>query len=173
MHFIIRKGNHYSSLLRLQRLWIGYDVKALQFSSAFVTSPNYKFGNEDDDDINKLYGLCFGMGPHMFSYRIGWNSTSDKTVGYYQYYYVRGKRFMVPIGSYPSNLRIRWKIMPLRHLNQIQVVYVIGTKVNTFTTPFDFTGASKWTFKLFPYFGGNNVSMRDFNVNITEYSGNI
>lgn len=168
--YVIKQGNHYSSL-SWQRLWFGWGTNKLQFSSAFMSDPCYKFGNEDDNDVNKLYGLIFGLDPHKFSYRIGWNSTGDKTVGYYHYYYVNGQRFIKPIGSYPSNLKINWCILISRESNGLYLMYKIGNNVQMETVDFNFTNAPMITRKLFPYFGGNQVSIKETKIDIVEYSG--
>lgn len=172
MLYTIKQGKHYSSF-SLQRLWIGYNTRELQFRSSFVNDPSYKFGNEDDDDVNKLYGLSFGLDPHKFSYRIGWNSTGPNSVGYYHYYYVNGKRFVKPIISLPSYAQVKFKICPLRDENLIQLWYSIGNIIQVTDVDFSFINSSKWSHKLFPYFGGNNSAPKEFKIDIAEYKGNF
>jgi hypothetical protein len=129
------------------------DIKNIELSVKFPTSCNYRHGNNDDLDINKLLGVSFGIfGVHENSIRIGWNIQDNKP-SLWLYYYNYGLRYHVKLGSFDFekeyNLNINFKDdgMTVEGANGHSYIFIKRF--------FEFEEVSKYAFLLQPYFGGN------------------
>jgi|TARA_R110000868_G_scaffold255072_1_gene511621 hypothetical protein len=139
----------------------------LQHSVMFDKTAMYYHGDIDQYDINKLFGISYGL-HHTNSVRFGWRS-----VGHYSskieilaYCYVDGKRVIedsdnlfiaiVDIGkfyTYRINVCDNDFTLTIFHNDQ-----VVGRK------EIQHRGIPSWGYKLYPYFGGNRKAPHDINI---------
>lgn len=168
MIYTIRKGQHYSDLT-LDRLWLGYSVDLLVFGSKFIENPYYDLKNENNRDINKLYGISFGN--HLKnSIRIGWNINYDNgNVNYYSYVHEDSKIYTKLLFDCPFDLYVRFGINTF--FENFSITWSTYSKDSLPThgqslVVFKSINKPKWSYKLFPYFGGNEVAPYDIKINI-------
>lgn len=159
-NYFIKKGNHRSGFfpnLYLKMFKTKYEV---MFSKNCI----YQFGDIDDLDINKLFGLSFGF-HHYNSIRFGWNVDGDK-IAIHVYYYKLGKRFMNKIISIPVETIHTFEI----------TVYDVYYELKIFNQDKKLIGWSnvvkpktvKWGYRLFPYFGGNRYAPHDVEIKMKK-----
>lgn len=165
--FTIPQGKHSSGFHF--RPHIG--KKFLQYDVMFDKSAQYYHGDIDQYDINKLFGLSYGM-HHTNSVRFGWRSLGNLTssVEILAYCYVDGVR--VPEDG--QNLFIS-----MVDMNEYYT-YRINVGENDYTlTIFQkgqvkgrleilHRGLPKWGYHLYPYFGGNRTTPHDVNILFTK-----
>ena len=81
-YFKLKKDSHYSGF----RFNPNCDKKSFRIEVIFTNECAYpSFGDVDDHDINKLYGISWGM-HHKNSYRIGWRSDQNGGIILSDYY---------------------------------------------------------------------------------------
>ena len=120
----------------------------------------------DDEDINKLVGVSFGLGGiHKNSFRVGWKPSKYKhNIDLYAYYYNNeGKHtseFLTTIfTSYHYNLAVRWDS------NNLFEIDIDGE--NYFCKKLEIK--QTWL-KFFcrPYNGGNNKAKKTYDIRISK-----
>lgn len=166
MIYTIKKGRHNSNILNINRLWLGFGAYRLDFSFQFLNNPTYRFGNEDDMDINKLFGLSFGLDHHKNSFRLGWRPVNDDQVSLHLYWYNKGKRcdeFMYIINY---NTLVNGGMIIDRDRSLITTFLHVKGNVISEETYFNFKGVSPWSLRLFPYFGGNKTAPHDIYMSL-------
>jgi len=86
---IIREGRHRSNI----SFFVPFINKCMMsYSVVFTNSCEYDLVNNDQYDINKIFGLSFGL-HHKNSARFGWRwNTEKKKIEILAYVYVNGKR---------------------------------------------------------------------------------
>ena len=93
--YTIKQGSHFSS----PRQFASHtNVSAMERTVTFDSSCIYFLGNEDDSDINKLFGWGVGL-TSANSIRIGWNCKSGYAIDLYAYVHLNGKRWIIPRDS--------------------------------------------------------------------------
>lgn len=121
--------------------------------------------NTDDEDINKLFGVAFGiLGVHKNSFRIGWKpdfNIAGKILLYAYYYNNDNQHISQLIGSVyveeQFNIRILWNdnnYFSIKLNNYIVFNKELQIK------------QSYIKFYLRPYHGGNNKSRYKYNVTL-------
>lgn len=167
MIYTIKQGRHNSNLININRLWIGYGVKTVDFSFQFLNNPCYSLGNEDDMDINKLMGISFGK-HHSNSFRIGWRPVNNESISLHSYYYNNGIRKDSFLYIIHYNSGVDGSISIDREKEKIKIhLFTKGNSINE-SIDFDFTNASRWSYRLFPYFGGNTKATHDIHMALTN-----
>lgn len=168
--FIIRKGRHRS--IRLNRpIPIPYKVSlhfgTLRFKAFFSQGFDYDHDNEmsgDDEDINKLYGLCFGFRPHKNSVRIGWRFNANlKVIEIFLYSYINGKRDirkLFNIAGYHHEI----SIVMFQNRDGSVIVEARPMFGKAVTEVVDGIKRSWIKFKLWPYFGGNRTAPENIHI---------
>lgn len=73
-------------------------ISAMVKTVTFDASCIYQLGNEDDADINKLFGWGVGL-TNQHSLRIGWNCKSGGGIDLYAYIHYNGQRWVIPKDS--------------------------------------------------------------------------
>ena len=118
--------------------------------------------NVDDDDINKLFGVSFGIrGIHQNSFRIGWKPSKNKfEIELYAYYYNNeGKHtseYLTTIfTSYHYNMHVRWDNNNMFEINIDGENYFMK-KLNI--------NQSCVKFFCRPYHGGNNRAKNKYTI---------
>lgn len=143
----------------------------LQYDVTFDRSAQYYHGNIDQYDINKLFGVSYGM-HHTNSARFGWRSVGNYSpkVEILAYCYVDGRRVqedgqnlfiaMIDIGetyTYRINVSENDYTFTIFHKGQ-----VVGNKeIPHKDLPF-------WGYQLYPYFGGNRKAPHDIKIHFTN-----
>jgi hypothetical protein len=164
--YTIKKGKHYSSAGLFERIGsIGSRVNRLavtfRFSAECWWAPPR---NSDDHDLNKLCGIGYGLNHHKNSVRLAWVPDFDNPgkIQIYGYIY----------DELPGDNHLSQYIMTV----QTGTIYT-GVITNT-GDRYDFLlgGAAVsmpnthkdpgLSFRLFPYFGGNNTAPQDMVIEL-------
>ncbi len=165
--FLIKKGNHYA--FHFPKFHFG---KKNEFEVRFIfnTGCKYDLGGDDNYDINKLWGVSFGL-HHKNSFRIGWNSAGvdtniisphvmgDKSIALFCYIYNNGVRTYEQIGVINEENLGKWKVKFDFDNNRIALSNGFSDAAPKYF-PFKFP-KFKWGYYLFPYFGGNQEAPND------------
>jgi hypothetical protein len=156
----IKKGKHFSGIHLKLHLGVDKIIRKIVFDNSCI----YNFKNEDQYDINKLFGLSFGH-HHNNSARFGWRANEDK-IEIYAYYYSKGSICYANICSVKSNVPYEYSILIENGVYIFQVEnsegYVIGSHIaNKAET-------CGWGYYLYPYFGGNNTAPHDMIILMKE-----
>lgn len=155
----IKKGNHFSK-------WFPclFNKTKLEFQVSFDESAEYHFDDEDQHDINKLYGFSdCNWHHHKNSARIGWRWDEETNqVELLAYCYVNGKRIFTPI----TKVEIyKWVDCSIEIKNGAYV-FKIGDKQAFVLRN---CNRKRWLcYKLYPYFGGNKKSPHEIKITIKE-----
>jgi hypothetical protein len=133
-------------------------VKEFKFTNTAI----YQFNDEDQYDVNKLFGFSLGF-HHINSVRFGWRPSEDLTkmeiVGYE---YLNKLRIpTVPIYEVELNKWYKYELKYNGVYNHIE--YNISDSINDFCTIHPITLKHKWNigYKLYLYFGGNKKAPHD------------
>lgn len=143
----------------------------------FTESCKYDLpGTEDDEDVNKLFGIGYFPNHHKESARVGWRycSKNDK-IEILSYCYISGQRMFKNIGYaeidtfYTISIRIdendkvyRFKL----EKNEKPVVYNYSSYIVDDTVPF--THKKKINYRLGLFFGGNQPSPHNISIIISK-----
>ena len=165
---IIKKGTH--APFRLPKLLI--KPKALRYEVEFTESCRYRFGTDDDADVNKLFGISFiTFGSFWFviknlfkgkvkalhhynSVRFGWryDALSNRFEVLY-YVYQNGERLFNHMISRSANQPLNMR------LNKVDVGHW------SFFYEYGFDMPKTWLcYELHPYFGGNRTAPHDMEI---------
>jgi hypothetical protein len=139
----------------------------------FNKSAIYQFHDEDQYDINKLFGLSYGM-HHTNSTRFGWRSLGvySSMIEIVAYCYVDGKRVEedgtnLYIGMVDINKPYTFHITVTDEDYNFSIIdftgddfKVVGSKTITHN------GIPKLGYHLYPYFGGNRAAPHNITINI-------
>lgn len=158
--YFIKKGNHRSGFfpnLYLKMVSSKYEIM-------FSDNCFYKLGDVDDYDINKLFGISFGL-HHKNSMRFGWNIDEDK-IAIYAYYYKLGIRFMNKLISINANEVYTFEIKVHDNFFELSIVNKNHQLINT--TNIAKAKTVNWGYRLFPYFGGNKCAPHDMEIKMKK-----
>lgn len=157
--YTIKKGNHSANGINIKSHKSRTDFA---FACTLDQSCYYDLGNNNNMDINKIYGLTWGLDPLNNSFRIGWNCYRQNGLIQYFYYTHNYKiRNPGPADAYdktllfelPPNTRVSFAMELLRYPGTIRI-HIEGMP-NVFDVPFDFNGVPLTGFFNYPYFGGD------------------
>lgn len=158
--FIIQAGDHYSSPRKVE-LFRG---KEMNFKVQFVGPTDYDLGDDDQYDVNKLYGTSDCGGTHQEnSARIGWRWLNNK-LEILAYTHINGSFDFKLIGEAKANTVINFKIALTNDNSQYQ--FTMNTKTVTMARGCQESIMSGY--KLYPYFGGNKLAPKDFHLQIED-----
>lgn len=129
----------------------------------FTETAIYLFNDEDQHDVNKLFGFSFGW-HHKNSVRFGWrpNETLDK-IEIVGYEYINKLRVpTIPICDIELN---KWYGFELKYKSGVfgQIEYTVTDGIEHHSTVHPITLKNTWNlgYKLFLYFGGNKKAPHD------------
>ncbi len=163
----IKKGDHYCSVSIFERLGaIGwkinkYQVRFVLHNACWWAPPR----NTDDNGLNKLTGISFGLNDHNNSVRFAWIPD----------FAVSGK---INIHGYTYDDQATTPKFTSRFITPVQVgqsceasIEMVGNQykltVNGVTIFMDnLHPDSSLCFRLYPYFGGNNTAPQDMAIDI-------
>ena len=163
MIFTLYKGFHFSNQPLHKLLWFINKKKRMSYLVTFNESALYVDTTSDRYDINKLFGFSNGM-HHTNSYRFGWNCLYDK-IYLYSYAYVEGVRISNLIGSVDINKQYRCTIC----VNKNECIFtLIDTDNNIEQDIIKITDKKILGYRLWPYFGGNNVAPHKITIELIK-----
>ena len=173
--FVIKKSRHYS--LRINRPFpseykFALAPNVLRFTAIFADGCKYESENPDIiDDINKLYGINFGINWHRDSVRIGWRYNANlRVIELYLYSYVKGKRKFSHLMNVHTFEAVHFTMFHARKVDKVIVEVCTSNEDGETTTTDAVIGVkNSWIrFKLFPYFGGNMPAPQDMKILIRD-----
>ncbi|MFC5412020.1 hypothetical protein ACFPMF_22035 [Larkinella bovis] len=148
------------------------DHEALTFTTKTSLSFNVTFDNsaiytsklaENQNDINKLYGFSDCNTHHQTaSARFGWNWRDD-SLRIYAYCYRNGERFSQELGTAELNQPANYKLSIVGD----KYVFTFKGQETTFARGCP-NGQNTNRYRLFPYFGGDEVAPHTITITITE-----
>ena len=141
----------------------------LKYRVLFTNSCLYNLGNHNQLDINKLFGLAFGIHHHRNSVRVGWRTdgVSDK-ISLFAYYYVNGERKWSPLCEVEPNrlYDLSIDVVPGAYVFEVEDVQSSASFTYTVSRP-----RVPWPgYYLYPYFGGNETAPHDMTIMMKEMS---
>ena len=165
--YLIKQGNHYCNVSIFERIFsVGYKMKRIFFKFKFHPECWWTPArNSDDNDLNKLYGLSFGLNSdHSDSVRLAWKpdfNVSGK-IDIYGYIYDKladSQHLSQYITSVQTGEDCLANIASNGDKYEFRVNTVNAEMANTHPDP-------GLCFRLFPYFGGNNTAPHDMTIEI-------
>lgn len=164
---IIKRNTH--APFRLPRILI--KPEALRYEVEFTESCRYRFGTDDDADVNKLFGIAFiTWGSFWFviknlfkgrlkalhhynSIRWGWRYDAlSGRIELIKYVYINGDRFMI----YSASLNIGKSA-------DLDIIKYNEYKWDIFSSYINMPNT--WLcYELNPYFGGNRTAPHDMEI---------
>lgn len=156
--YTILQGAHYCDKTNLQT----FSDSQLVFKVKFDSSAIYQSANPgNQNDVNKLLGFSEGTDHHLNSARIGWAWYKNK-LRLYAYVYSNGIRLIKEIIAIDIGAEVRCKVLvtPGNY-----VFFVDSTRV---VVERSLGGAPLAGYRLFPYFGGDEVAPHNIRVQIQQ-----
>lgn len=157
--YIIRSGQHYANFNNYQPM----QIEQLQFIVKFDHTAEYKTTDvNNQEDINKLYGFSDNnSGHHQFSARFGWNWARG-SLRLYAYVYNNGERSSKEIISIKPEQEYHCSIKVSGNK------YIFSVDAVTLEMYRGSTTALANGYKLYPYFGGDEMAPHDVHIRIKE-----
>lgn len=166
VHYRIEAGSHESKVVNGFSLDKMRTMKSnrLVFTARFDNSARYDLNHNDHFDINKLMGFSEANSHHQEnSARLGWRFNIDKdAIEIFSYVYSKGD-------------------LSYEHITDIEINATIEYQINMYSNEYEFVvnGYSQRIernienevglyYRLFPYFGGNQVAPQNINIYIKE-----
>jgi hypothetical protein len=158
--YLIKKGAQSSTLSSYQK--VEYDE--LRFMVKFDSSAIYQASNASNQyDVNKLFGFSDNNAEHQqYSARFGWNWTKEG-LSMYAYTYNNTVRDIKRIGVVPIGSENACSI------KVISDAYIFTLNGNSITMPRESTTLKALGYKLYPYFGGDELAPHDIHILIKEF----
>lgn len=161
MRLRIRKGNHYPNWFNLP-FALPIRIKprrsyVREFHIMFTDSCMFNLHDEDQWDVNKLFGFSIGHHQNQSSFRFGWRPIlSEKKIEIVAYEYHDGFRIKtMPITKVGLN---EWHHYSLSYHQELkQSNYIVDREI-IFENNFYLTKSFGWGYTLGVYFGGNETA---------------
>jgi hypothetical protein len=155
---VIKKGTH--APFRLPKLLIAKNI--LAYNVTFTESCRYDIGDEDQGDINKLFGFGYFPHHHKNSVRFGWNyNLKHEDVSIFAYWYKNGKRMSQYITS--VNIGVS-NIYTISADESCHILSILDSNATVFVD----VPSKDISYLLRPYFGGNQTAPHDMRIVIDE-----
>jgi hypothetical protein len=163
--FEVEEGKHHFG-----PRWLGlyFYHRDLTFEVCFKESCKYDLKNDDQLDVNKLFGRSYGINHHDNSIRVGWryNPLIGKIM-LYSYCYANGVRKI----SHLQNVEVEETFfIKIKH-DLTPSIIISGTKNDrpgVYMLRWMPWKLKKFGYKLFPYFGGNSTAPHNMSVYLKE-----
>jgi hypothetical protein len=128
----------------------------------FTETAIYLFTDEDQYDVNKLFGFCFEW-HHKNSFRFGWRPNKDLSkIEIFGYEYINKVRVpIIPITNIQCNKWYKYTIKYNALLSQIEYIVTDGIEQHNIAHSITLKNKWNWGYKLFLYFGGNKKAPYD------------
>ena len=157
--YTIQKGQQYCD----KNNYTTVSVNELKFKVKFDSTAIYTTVNPaNQGDINKLYGFSVNNAQHhLFSARFGWRWYNN-AIEIFAYIYNNGVVAYKKIGTASINANLTYSI-------KVQAEnYLFSFGDTVVTMPRASTTATGLGYKLFPYFGGDELAPHDVKILIEE-----
>ena len=166
----IKKDTH--APLRLPQLVRAED--GIRFCVMFTPSCRYDLGNEDQADVNKLFGIGFFPSHKIHSARFGWRYNPNiKMIEILTYVRINGQFKFVSMGFLNINHWYLMELLPLynRRTGKDSVLFKInGGDVPNYGIDIRermvYMPVKRWGYLLRPYFGGNQTAPHDMEIHM-------
>ncbi|MEO6901528.1 MAG: hypothetical protein ABI241_00410 [Bacteroidia bacterium] len=149
--YTIYKKFHYSyhSIVRFD------GIEGFNSNFQFNSNCRYDLGNQNQGDINKLFGCSFGSDNHYNSVRVGWNyNISTDMIDLWYYAYERGIPTHIKIGS--TNIDQYNDIQIYFDYSTNRVLLFLQSSTTGIARAYDYIFPSeRWGYYQYPYFGGD------------------
>lgn len=160
MIFTIKKSKHYSDRLLTRVLNLFTFSGHIERSVTFDNSCKYQLNQEDQGDVNKLFGYSIGINHHRNSSRFGWNWL-DESLQLYAYLYREGERAILPL----AELKVDRKYYLSIEAQETSDCFIVRDEDSVISVAnverrIKFRGG----FQLWPYFGGNWPAPHDIRI---------
>ncbi len=160
--YTIKQGAHYANGLNFK---LHSNLHQLNFKAKLASNCIYQFGDSDDFDINKVYGVTWGLTNNDNSFRIGWNCEGNNgTIQYFAYMHVDGVMDDEYLFSELPDTTINFHVEFDRDNDTILIYRLDLMQVYAVNYPFE--NVSSMGYYNFPYFGGNKVAPHTMNIGI-------
>jgi hypothetical protein len=160
--YTIKSGKHYAQGINAS-LFIN---DQLNLEVKFDESAEYYLGNSNQNDINKLFGFSdCSSHHHKNSARFGWRwNDQSKNLEILAYVYSHGKRSSQFIDIVPLNEKIQYSIRILQ--NQ----YEFNLNNKKITMPRGCNDKKALGYRLYPFFGGDEVAPHEIKIEVNKVS---
>lgn len=157
--YTIRKGNQFCD----QDKFMPVQISQLNFIVRFDSTCIYTTQNpKNQGDINKLYGFSDNSSAHHdYSARFGWRWNKNEQ-SLQAYIYNDGKRSFTDLGIIEIGKEYKCSIA----VEGDHYIFKVDDKLTA--VPRASTSSIAVGYKLFPYFGGDEVAPHDINIYIKE-----
>lgn len=142
-----------------------FKMKDLNIKVRFDESCIYEPFDEEHD-INKLWGMGF-VHHHKNSARFGWRA-KDGVIEIHTYCYIKGERKSEKLIECMPNEWVELDLDVRRHEYEFKAKNIDGERAMKFIPKGDTRFLQLFTYKLFPYFGGNNPAPHEMGMSIIE-----
>lgn len=163
--FNIKKGKHYPKGLHFGVTF----KKHIEFICSFDKSCLYDLEDNDNYDVNKLYGFSTTWFHHVQSARLGWRCLDGKHIQIVTYSYNDGVRSLDDIdvlGEVLPDEEFKCRISDEE--NSYMYTFVILDRPDTLRIARDKKEKDWFIFHylLYPYFGGNRTAPHNMKINL-------
>jgi hypothetical protein len=157
--FTIAKGAQNADINGYKRV----ETSELNFVVRFDSSAIYQTSNPaNQNDINKLFGFSDNNAEHLqYSARFGWN-WGKEGLKLHAYVYNNGVRTTRLLGIVPVGADQQCSI------KVTEGTYIFSLNGSTETLPRESTAPQALGYKLYPYFGGDEVAPHNITIYIKE-----
>lgn len=166
------------------RLGIYYNKRTIAFKVMFDTSCKYLLPGEDQQDINKLFGIAYvpwyliplAIISHWFialfrnqhhhnSARFGWRYNENiNKIEIFAYCYVDGKRISDVVAMVPFNQFVEMQI----EIGPTFYLFSVKKDQIELSTQVEHSNKKKWGYPLGVYFGGNQPAPKTMKVEMKK-----
>jgi hypothetical protein len=175
MKIVVKKGRHYPYLIPIAfPFWVSRKKdNRREAKFMFTESCMFDLHDEDQHDVNKLFGFSVGM-HHNNSFRFGWrpllNNRTIEIVAYEYHDNVRQKT--MPICEIQLNKQYCFRLIYLPHIKRsyysvmdVEIHKLIKDReIYEFTNKVDIIHDSGLGYTLGVYFGGNEKAPQDITI---------
>ena len=160
--YIIKKGKHKASGFHFGLTF----KKSIKFQAKFHESCLYNLGNNDNYDINKLYGFSTTIFHHKQSARIGWRCIDGENIEILTYSYNDSNRDLTDseiLGDVKPNELFQCEITDNEDHYLYKFYKIKNDKFEIVSSAIDKKQKDWFLFHyiLYFYFGGNNTAPHD------------
>ena len=160
----IKKGRHYPYLIPIVFPFCVRkdDTNYRNAQFMFTDSCIYDLGDEDQWDVNKLFGFSIGHHQNRSSFRFGWRPIlSENLIEIVAYEYHDGFRMKtMPICRVELN---KWHKFTISYNNKANKTFYFVNRT-TFTNTVNLVKKSGLGYTLGVYFGGNEKAPQDITI---------
>jgi hypothetical protein len=148
----IKKGNHYANHIIPQCRIV---KKAHSITKRFTITRSCLYHFDDNDNsVNKLWGLTFGINPLKNSVRFGWNcEKNDGTITIYMFKHISGLMVYEKIATVLPDVKYKYEIK----IDDITARLYINDELKATCS----INSSRFVILNKPYFGGKKTAPQD------------